>query len=177
MKWPTRVAALLLAGVVLPSAVSARQQGPSSEIGVMIGASRYELSPTAFGGSTGTGFSFNAGFTLALIRRVVLLEPSLGYSTVTTEFGKHTSWIFPELTAQVQRTYGRVRPYVGAGIGTGTQGLTGPTHWKFTLLGLGGVRVHVGGLWGVRAEVRLRSVDPWSGHTAGFGVGFTHSSF
>jgi hypothetical protein len=177
MKRYLPAAALLLVSIAAPPAAAAQQQGPPAEIGVMVGASRYELSPTGFGGSTGTGFSFNAGVTLALVRRVVLLEPSLGYATVTTEFGKHTSWIFPELTAQVQRTYGRVRPYVGAGIGTGTQGLTGPTHWKFTLLGLGGVRVHVGGLWGVRAEVRLRSVDPWSGHTAGLGVGFTRSSF
>ena len=32
-----------------------------------------------------------------------------------------------------------------------------------------------GGASGERYD--FRSVDPWSGHTADFGVGFTHSSF
>ena len=163
------VTLLLLAAI--PAGVQAQREAPSSEAGVMIGASRYDLS------GTGTGFSFNAGITIPLARRVVFLEPSLGFLAYTTQFGNHSSWMFPELTVQAQHRLGLVRPYLGVGLGTGTTGLSGPAHWKFTLLGLGGVRVHLAARWGVRGEVRLRSVDPWNGHTADFNVGFTHASF
>jgi outer membrane protein with beta-barrel domain len=171
--WPAAAALLVLAAV--PASAQAQREGPSTEAGVMIGASRYGFSGTATG--TGTGFSLNAGIAIPLVRRVVFLEPSLGFLSYTTQFGNHSSWMFPELSLQVQRPRGGVRPYLGAGIGTGTTGLSGPARWKFTMLGLAGVRVHIGGRWGVRAEVRLRSVDPWNGHTADFGFGFTHSSF
>lgn len=137
----------------------------------MIGASRYDLS------GTGTGISLNAGFTIPLVRRVVLLEPSLGILRYTTAFGNRSSWLFPELTVQAQHRIGGARPYLGLGLGTGTAGLSGMARWKFTMLGLGGVRVHLGGRWGVRGEVRVRSVDPWNGRTADFGIGFTHTSF
>ena len=165
-----RVAGLLLL-TVLPSRMEAQREGPLSEAGIMVGASRYDLT------GTGTGFSLNAGITLPLVRRVVFLEPSIGFVTVTTQFGKHTAWMFPELTAQAQHRIGVVRPYVGVGLGTGTAGLSGAARWKLTLLALGGLRVHLGGRWGVRGEVRLRSVDPWNGNTADFGIGFTRASF
>ena len=169
MKLSRRAVPLLL--LAAPHAVQAQREGPLSEAGIMIGAARYDLT------GTGTGFSLNAGITIPLVRRTVFLEPSVGLVTVTTQFGKHTAWMFPELTAQVQRPLGAVRPYVGAGLGTGTAGLSGAARWKLTLLALGGLRVHLGGRWGLRGEVRLRSVDPWNGHTADVGVGFTRSSF
>jgi hypothetical protein len=175
-------AVILLLLAAVPSRVQAQREGPSVEYGVMIGASRYDLSGTATGtsvgtGFTGTGFSFKAGITIPLVRRMVFLEPSIGFLSSTTQFGHHTAWMFPELTVQAQQRIGLVRPYLGVGLGTGTTGLSGPAHWKFTMLGLGGVRVQLGGRWGVRGEVRLRSVDPWNGHTTDFGVGFTRSSF
>lgn len=148
-----------------------QRDGPPAEGSVMIGPSRYDL------GGTGTGFSLNAGFTIPLVRRVIYLEPSLGVLRYTTQFGNRSTWMFPELTVQGQHRLGIVRPYLGAGLGAGTVGLSGPARWKFTLLALGGVRVHLGGRWGVRGEVRLRSVDPGYGHTADYGIGFTHSSF
>lgn len=146
-------------------------EGPPTEGSIIVGASRYELP------GTGTGFSLNAGLTIPLVRRTLSIEPSLGFLRYTTQFGKHSTYMFPELTLQAERRLGAARPYLGAGLGTGTVGLTGPARWKFTLVALGGVRVHLGGRWGVRGEVRLRSVDPWNGHTADFGVGFTHTSF
>jgi hypothetical protein len=178
--FPSAVIFLLLAAV--PSGVQAQREGPAVEYGVMVGASRYDLTGASSGASsgtgfTGTGFSMKAAITIPVVRRRVFLEPSLGFLSSSTAFGHHSSWMFPELTVQVQQVMGGISPYLGAGLGTGTAGLSGPAHWKFTLLGLGGVRVHLTGRWGVRGEVRLRSVDPWNGHTVDFGAGFTHSSF
>ena len=167
----TTAAALLLLVAAVPGRATAQREGGRTEAGVMIGPTRYDLA------GAGTGFSLHAGFSIPLSGRTVLLEPGLGILAYTTEFGNRSSWMFPELTVQVQQRLGRVRPYLGAGIGTGTRGLSGAAHWKFTMMGLGGARVHVAGRWGVRGEIRLRSVDPWSGHTADFNVGFTHSSF
>lgn len=168
-RWSTGTVFLLVAAI--PGRAAAQREAAGTEAGVMIGPSRYDLS------GAGTGFSLHAGFAIPLSRRTVLLEPGLGILAYTSEFGNRSSWMFPELTVQVQQRLGRVRPYLGAGIGTGTRGLSGAAHWKFTMLGLGGARVHVAGRWGVRGEFRLRSVDPWRGHTADFNVGFTHSSF
>ncbi|HEU5217135.1 MAG TPA: hypothetical protein VFU23_00650 [Gemmatimonadales bacterium] len=167
IRYSRGVLGLLLAAAA-PAALLAQREGPPTEGSIRIGASRYDLS------STGTGASLNAGLTLPLAGRTVFLEPSIGILRITTAFGHHSSWLFPELTAQVQQGLGAVRPYLGGGIGTGTTGLSGVAHWKFTLLALAGARVHLAGRWGVRGEVRLRSVDPWVGHTADFGVGFTH---
>jgi hypothetical protein len=155
----------------LPAAALAQGDGPTSEAGVMIGPTRYDLA------GTGTGFSLHAGFTFPLSRRTVLIEPGLGILAYSDASGKRSSWMFPELTVQVQRHLGRVRPYLGAGIGTGTRGLSGVARWKFTMMGLGGARVHLAGRWGVRGEIRLRSVDPWIGHTADVSLGFTRTSF
>lgn len=164
-------AAVFLLLAALPAPAAAQRDGPASEAGVMIGPTRYDLA------GTGTGFSLHAGFTFPLSRRTVLIEPGLGILAYSTATGKRSSWMFPELTVQVQRQLGRVRPYLGAGIGTGTRGLSGVARWKFTMMGLGGTRVHLTGRWGVRGEIRLRSVDPWVGHTADFTLGFTHASF
>ncbi len=163
-------AAILLVLAALDGSAGAQGEGPSSEAGIMIGVSRYNFS------GAGTGPSLNAGLTIPLVRWVVFLEPSIGFLRYTTQFGNRSSWMFPELTVQAQHRLGILRPYLGAGLGAGTIGLSGPARWKFTLLGLGGVRVLLSGRWGVRGEVRLRSVDPWNGHTADFGIGFTRSS-
>ena len=161
---------LLLAAV---PGVQAQREGPSSEAGVMVGASRYHFP----GDDTGTGPALTLGVTIPLDRRTLFLEPSLGFLRFTTEFGHRSSWMFPELSLQAQSHLGALRPYLGAGIGTGTTGLSGPAHWKFTMVAMGGARVHLAGRWGVRGEVRLRSVDPWNGRTADFNLGFTHASF
>lgn len=153
--------------------VRAQQEGPPSELSAMLGASNYHFP----GDDTGTGPSLTVGLTLPLNRRTLFLEPSLSFLRFTTEFGHHSTWMFPELTLQAQQHLGGVRPYLGVGLGTGTVGLSGPTHWKFTMLALGGARVRLSGRWGVRGEVRVRSVDPWKGRTADFNLGIVHTSF
>lgn len=162
---------LLLCGLAPPA--RAQEEAPRSQSSVMIGASQYRFP----GDDSGTGPSLTVGITLPLDRRTILLEPSLNFLRFTTGFGHHNIWMFPELSVQAQAHLRNLRPYLGIGLGTGTTGLSGPAHWKFTMIGLGGARVRLAGRWGVRGEVRVRSVDPWQGRTADFNLGFTYGAF
>jgi hypothetical protein len=56
-------------------------------------------------------------------------------------------------------------------MGIDTKG--GPSQLDFTLHGTTGIRVQVSGQWGVRIELRARSVDPFHGNTADIGFGVT----
>ncbi len=171
----TRGLPFVVLGLLLAAAPEAQAQrdGPSSEGAVLVGATPYRFT----GNDTGTGPSLTVGITIPLDRRTIFLEPSLGFLRITTAFGHRSSYMFPELTVQAQEHIGGLRPYLGVGLGTATAGLSGPAHWKFTMVAMGGARVHLAGRWGVRGEVRLRSVDPFSGRTADFNLGFTHASF
>jgi len=141
------------------------------ETALLLGPSPYDLS------GTGTGFALNVGITIPVLRQVLMVEPSIGIFTYSSQFGNRTHWLFPELGLQAQALAGRVRPYLGGGIGAGTEGLSGPARWKLTLHGVAGVRAHLGGRWGIRGEMRLRSVDPFHGNTLDLGIGVTHTSF
>lgn len=163
----------LIGIALLLTAVPAMAQGsrPPIESALLLGPSPYDLS------GTGTGFAVNAGIAVPVLRQVLLLEPSLGVFTRTSQFGNREHWLFPELSLQAQARVGGVRPYLGGGIGAGTVGLSGPARWKFTLHGLAGVRAHLSGRWGVRGELRVRSVDPFQGNTVDLGIGVTRTSF
>lgn len=163
----------LIGIALLLTAVPAMAQGsrPPIESALLLGPSPYDLS------GTGTGFAVNAGIAVPVLRQVLLLEPSLGVFTRTSQFGNREHWLFPELSLQAQARVGGVRPYLGGGIGAGTVGLSGPARWRFTLHGLAGVRAHLSGRWGVRGELRVRSVDPFQGNTVDLGIGVTRTSF
>lgn len=163
----------LIGIALLLTPVPAMAQGsrPPIESALLLGPSPYDLS------GTGTGFAVNAGIAVPVLRQVLLLEPSLGVFTRTSQFGNREHWLFPELSLQAQARVGGVRPYLGGGIGAGTVGLSGPARWRFTLHGLAGVRAHLSGRWGVRGELRVRSVDPFQGNTVDLGIGVTRTSF
>lgn len=160
---------LLAAG--LPSAARAQDRGPNSELTLVAGPSVYELS------GSGTSVAVNLGVTTSLYRNILLFQPNFGYFTYRTAFGHRTSWLFPEVGLQVQAHLGTVRPYVGGGLGAGGQTLGNQGKWEVTLHAAAGVRARLAGRWGLQAEVRLRAVDPWQGHTTDIGLGVTHAAF
>ena len=131
---------------------------------LVIGVSRYDLT------TSGTGLSGFAALTFHPARRL-LLEPTLGYLTYRNDFGQRTHWFFPELSVQTELRLGTVLPFVGAGGGAGAASRVGSDRWEGTLHAVTGLRVRLGRAWGGRAEVRLRAVPPWSGHTIDFGMG------
>jgi hypothetical protein len=155
--------ALLLTGLPCPAA--GQQRGPGPETSLVLGPSGYDLS------GNGTAFALNFGSTSRLTGRSILIEANFGYFTYTTQFGSRRHYLFPEIGVQAQAGLGSLRPYLGAGIGMGIDTQGGPSQLDLTLHAVTGVRISLSGMWGARLEARLRSVDPFQGHTTDFGVG------
>lgn len=164
-----RLGGAAVALLVLAAGPMAAQQGggPPSETALLAGPSSYDLS------GTGTSFAANLSSTVRLAGRVLLFSPNFGYFTYRTQFGSRRHFLFPEAGFQLQAPMGRFRPYLGAGAGVGIDTQGGPSQLDFTLHAAAGFRLRVRGDWGVRGELRVRSVDPFHGNTADFGIGIT----
>lgn len=160
-RWSLGVAASL--GLSVPLYAQARRPtGPESSL--TAGPSPYALA------ERGTGFSAHAGLGFRVTRRVLILEPGLGFFIYRNPFKVRTSWFFPELSAQAELRPGGLRPFIGAGAGAGVESLPGSDRWKGTLHAVAGLRLRLGRTWGARAEVRLRGVHA-RGHTIDIGAG------
>ena len=159
----------MTAGIALnltPLAAQRRREpvnGPQTS--VLLGAASYDFS------GTGTAVVINAGFALRPLRRILIIEPGLGYLTYKNDFQVRSHWIFPEVSVQVEAPLQNVRPYLGGGAGAGIQTQVGRGHTVFTLHVAGGVRIRAARNWGIRLETRLRSVDPFEGRSLDFGAG------
>jgi hypothetical protein len=78
--------------------------------------------------------------------------------------------MMPEVQVQGAVQLGRIEPYLGLGAGTAIRSLEGTSVWDMTVSAAGGVRLELGGGWGLGSELRLRAIDPWAGSTADWGV-------
>ena len=138
-------------GLLTSANASEAQNAPARAITVVGGAFQYDLSGT---GTTGFGglrleFPFN---------RYVLVEPAFTYAQYTPQGGGNAvRMFFPEAQLQFALPLGRVRPFVGLGLGRGifrngdrssseTWGSVG-----------GGARFRLSELVGMRAELRVRA--------------------
>ena len=164
-----------LSGLALALALHAApgdaQQVIHTQASLLLGPSLYDLS------GTGTGFAANLGATTRISRSAFLIEPGLGYFTYITRFGGRSQWLFPEVDFAGEASLGSLRPYLGAGVGAGFETRAGPNQVELTLHAATGVRLHLGGSWGARAEFRLRSVDPFHGNTSDVGFGITRGIY
>jgi hypothetical protein len=161
---------ILLLAVLVPARVESQRRTPGPETAFLIGPSRYDLT------QSGTGLAGSAGLAFRPVQHF-LLEPSLGYLTYRNEFGQRSHWFFPELSVQAELRAGVFRPFIGGGGGAGVASVVGADRWHASLHGVGGFRLRFGRSWGGRAEVRLRAVPPWSGHTIDFGFGVIRGVF
>lgn len=168
---PALLALILTLALFAPRAQAQRSRGPGGETAFLAGLSPYDLN------GTGTGFAASIGLATRLTRRVLIIEPGIGYFTHRTQFGRRSHWLFPELSLQAEAPLGTIRPFIGGGLGAGTNSLGSPNQLKFTLHAVGGFRLRLTQDWGARAEVRIRSVDPWSGHTLDTLFGITRGVF
>ena len=166
---------LLLTAVTLGASPALAQNPeplrPKGQISLVAGPSPYDLS------GVGTSFAVNLGFAWRPLRRVLVVEPSLGYFRYTTAFDEKYTWLFPELSVQAEARLGSLRPYLGGGVGQGRVSAHGQSAWDDTIHGLVGARLAISGGWGVRAEMRLRGIGPTGGNTTDFGIGFTRRLF
>jgi len=153
----------LLAGAA-PSLAHAQHRG---ELGLLAGPSPYDLS------GTGTGFAAKATLTLDPGLRAIAIEPGLGYFRYTDQGGATVTYLLPEVSVQLRAHSGAIRPYLGAGAGLARASAAGASATDLTLHGALGLRVPLSSNWSLRAEARLRSVDPFTGNMMdlGFGIG------
>lgn len=160
--------AICLAGLVTLGPVSAglAQSDHRSEVSLVLGPAPYDLA------GTGTGATARLGLSWALGRGGLALEPSLG---VLAASGNNL--LLPEISLAAAAGHGRFRPYFGAGAGAAWAFDGNGPAWRATLHAMVGARLALSDGWGLRAELRARSVDPWSGEIVDLGVGFTRSVF
>lgn len=161
-------AAICFACLVTLGPVSAgiAQSAQRSELSLLLGPAPYDLA------GTGTGGTGRLGLSWALGRGTVALEPSLG---VLLASGNNL--LLPEISLEAAVGHSRFRPYVGAGAGAAWAfDGNGPT-WRATLHAMIGARLALSDGWGLRGELRARSVDPWIGETVDITVGFTPQVF
>ncbi len=165
------IAALLVTGsIVSPVALPAqdgrdrRGDRPSQAFSFVAGPSSYRL--------IGTGTSWTAGLRFDLpLGRMFIVEPGIGFFRYRSQFGQSIKYLFPEVGIQIQPARGQVRPYLGVGAGF-SEYLTGPGASPGTVHAAAGVRAWLTRSYGLRAEVRLRGLDPFSGQqTTDFTIG------
>ena len=168
---PACLPAMLLLAAMVPARAESQRRASGPETSFLLGLSRYDLT------QSGTGFAGAAGLAFRPSRRVLLLEPSLGYLTYRNDFGQRTHWLFPELSIQAELRVGILRPFIGGGGGAGVASQVGSDRWHASLHGVGGFRLRLSRSFGGRAEVRLRAVPPWSGHTIDLGFGVIRGLF
>jgi hypothetical protein len=152
------VAVVLLSAAARPSRGEAQMRAPQV-LTLGAGVTRYDFN----GIDRGSSFVLTGRFD-GQIGSYVLLEAGLAFMGFNNSFGSRTDYLFPEISLQAQGYLGPLRPFAGGGLGFAN--IThGPNISKLTLHAVSGVRVRLGGGWGLRMEARVREVDPWNGHT------------
>lgn len=154
-----RTLALLLPIALWPHAGHAQS---TYAAGIISGASQYDLS--------GTGTQWFSGLRIEVVPsslRNLVIEGGVHHLSYRTQSDDQRRHWFPEVSAQLQLTDRVVRPYIGVGAGYSfTSGDSAPT-----LSASLGSRIEVCPGWLMRLELRVRSVDPWAGTTADWGIG------
>jgi hypothetical protein len=148
-----------------PASAGMAQSAQRSELSLLLGPAPYDLAGTGTGGTGRLGLSWALGGTVAL-------EPSLG---VLVASGNNL--LLPEISLEVAVGHKRFRPYVGAGAGAAWAFDGNGPAWRTTLHAMIGARLAPSDGWGLRGELRARSVDPWIGETVDITVGFTRQVF
>jgi hypothetical protein len=156
--------AILLGVIPAATAAAQRRAGPTL-FTLSAGPSEYDLS--------GSGRTWVVAARTDLpMNRAVILEPGIALFSYRSQSGNRLTFLLPELSLQGQGRVGAVRPFVGGGIGFSST-TRGPNQNELTLHAVAGVRIAVSRVWGVRTELRVRSIDPWAGTTADLTFGIS----
>jgi hypothetical protein len=151
---------LALAGIsLLAPAAALGQTGSRLMLSGLAGPSTYDLS------GTGTGFATALELSWRPVSGLVI-EPGMTYFTYESQFSQRIHYLMNELSVQGELPRGRVHPFLGGGAGFGRVLDESENELEFTLHAVGGLRVDLSQSWGARAELRVRSVRPWTGNTA-----------
>jgi hypothetical protein len=160
-----RFVALTLLALV--SAVRPASAQGDLAVGIAAGPSPYDLS------GTGTGTAA-AGFLSWRPARGLVVEPALAMFSYLSQFDERTNLLLPEVSFQGELAFGAFRPFLGGGAG-GSFAVSGVPTTTLTLHAVGGARVDLGKSWGLRGEMRIRAVHPWTGNTVDFLFGVSRA--
>jgi hypothetical protein len=158
--------AVLTLLALLPAARPAPAQGRLA-VAIAAGPSPYDLSGTGTGAAVG-------GFLPWRPARGLVVEPGLTVFSYTSQYDERTNLLLPEVSIQGELVLGQFRPFLGGGAG-GSFAVSGVPTTTVTLHAVGGARVDLGETWGLRGEMRIRSVHPWTGHTVDFLFGVSRA--
>ena len=167
-RWRRRsLVAAVTAFFVCGSHASA-QDAPQRATGTFVaGALQYDLSGTGTTGFVGVRVD-------RALRRLLLLEAGVTYAQYTPDVADKTlALLFPEVQLQLQGSSSRLRPFVGAGIGPAFTWGGGETNTELSLSAGVGARYDMSDVWGLRGEIRLRTIDPFVGSAAEWTAGIS----
>lgn len=140
----------------------AGQQGAA--LGVLGGVTQYDL------GGVGIAPAVSFRATSPLDRRVVV-EGAFTYFSYSSQ-AKETTWhVLPEAQVQVQWVRWGLRPFFGLGMGASRASSDNDSATDLTFSVAGGARRRIAQGWTLTGELRVRSIDPWAGTTADWGLG------
>lgn len=155
----------LMVGTVDAQRPAAEGRDNRPALAVLGGPAPYDLAGTGTGGFGALRIEFPSG-------RYFVIEPGVSVFRYRSQLDEAITYILPELSVQAQVPGGALRPYAGGGIGF-SEFLSGRGSNDLTLHAVGGFRADVANGWGLRAEARLRSIDPFAGSTVDLGFGIT----
>ena len=132
-----------------------------------LGPSSYDLSGT---GSTRVG---TARYTTRVTGPLYVEAGAVFFSYPPAEGGGESAYLFPEISAMLRVPRGDIRPYLvaGAGFTVAMKGEGFPGGGKTTLHIGAGTDLVFSNVFAVRADYRVRAVDPWGAVTADFTFG------
>lgn len=128
-----------------------------------LGPSSYDLAGT---GSTWVG---TARYT-ARVTGPLHVEAGAVFFSYESQGGGEYAYLFPEISAVLKVPHGDLRPYLAAGGGF-TVALKGEGGGKPTLHLAAGTDLVLSERLGLRADYRVRAVDPWGAVTSDFTFG------
>lgn len=157
---------LVAASAVLLLARASADAGAQERTALTVsgGPAPYDLS------GTGTAWVVGAEVSRALAGRMLWVEAGTRLFSYQSQGESTITHLFPEAGLRLQLPVGPIRPYVGAGAGASAV-VQGPGETELTLHALLGLRIAANPNWHLRPEMRVRSVDPWTGTVADFSLG------
>lgn len=165
---PTSSILVTAALLVLVGALSPRPLAGQADLGfaVSAGVGAYDLSGDGTEAVVGGGLEVGLG-------SVLLIEPALRYFRYESQFDEDIAFLLPEVSVQARLPLRAVEPYLGVGVGSAIV-VEGDDDGEATLHAAAGARVPVADRWTLRPELRLRSVDPWTGTIGDFTLGIVY---
>ena len=149
-----------MALMVVLASPAAAQNFRDRALALVGGWFQYDLS--------GTGTVTFVGVRVDLPKSTrLIIEPGVTYTAYRPQSdNEKISLLIPELQFQLQLATGRVRPFLGVGAGAVLISGGVPAETELMLSGAGGFRFRLNDKWGLRTELRMRAIDPFTGTAA-----------